>query len=46
MTRRTPTARHDGIAETAEVEEGSVFAALAGEEVWGDGAFAVGADAK
>jgi len=41
-----PAAGDDGIAEVAEVEEGSVFAALAGEEVRREWGFAVGASAE
>ena len=41
-----PAAGDDGVAEAAEVEEGGVFAALAGEEVGGLGAVAVGAGAE
>ena len=40
-----PAAGDDGVAEPAEVEEGGVFAALAGEEVGWERGFAVGAGA-
>jgi CTP synthase len=41
-----PAAGDDGVAETAEVEEGGVFAAGAGEQVRGGGVTGVGAGAE
>lgn len=46
MAWGAPAARDDGVAEVPEMEEGSVFAAFAEQEMRGDGAFAVGTSAQ